>query len=30
MMVWEPEEKEYEMTIVWLKTKKSGWKIVDL
>jgi hypothetical protein len=31
MMVWEPKEKEYgKMSIAWLKTKKSGWRIVDL
>jgi hypothetical protein len=31
MMVWEPREKEFEeMSLAWMKTKKSGWKIVDL
>ena len=31
MMVWEPREKEFEkMSMAWMKTKKSGWKIVDL
>ena len=31
LMVWEPKEKEFEkMSIALMKTKKSGWKIVDL
>jgi len=31
MTVWSPKKKAYgKMTIVWLKTKKSEWKIVDM
>jgi len=31
LQVWEPIEKEYEsLTIAWIKTKSSGWKIIDL